>query len=67
MAVRGLDRILGRSMVDLLILDLERQGITLEGDAKYPMKQVESALTSTFGSEGGVLLTEKLRKVLDSQ
>lgn len=54
-------------MVDLLISDLERQGIVLQGDAKYPMTQIESALTSTFGSEGGMLLTEKLRKVLDSQ
>ncbi|MEO9296044.1 MAG: hypothetical protein ABI347_10670 [Nitrososphaera sp.] len=67
LALQSLSRILGRSMVDMLIADLERQGITLHGDAKYPMKQVERALTATFGSEGGVLLAEKLRRSLDLQ
>lgn len=67
LALQGLNRILGHSMVDMLIADLERQGITLHGDAKYPMNQIERALTATFGSEGGLLLAEKLRRSLDLQ
>ena len=65
LALQGLNRILGRSMVEMLIADLERQGIMLHGNEKYPMRQVECALTATFGSEGGMLLAEKLRKALD--
>lgn len=52
-------------MVEMLIIDLERQGIMLHGNERYPIKQVEHALVSTFGSEGGTLLAEKLRKALD--
>lgn len=65
LALQGLNRVLGRSMVEMLIMDLERQGITLHGDEKYPMKQIERVLASTFGPEGGTLLAEKLRKALD--
>ena len=65
LALQGLNRILGRSLVEMLITDLERQGIMLHGNEKYPIKQVEHALVSTFGSEGGRLLAEKLRKALD--
>ena len=65
LALQGLNRILGHSMVEMLILDLERQGIMLHGNERYSIKQVEHALVSTFGSEGGTLLAEKLRKALD--
>ena len=65
LALQGLNRILGPSMVEMLIVDLERQGITLHGDEKYPMKQIERALAATFGPEGGMLLAEKLRRALD--
>jgi hypothetical protein len=66
-ALEGLYGILGRSMVDLLIVDLERQDITLTGDAAYSMTKIEQALINTFGSEGGPLLAEKIRKSLESQ
>jgi hypothetical protein len=66
-ALEGLYGILGRPMVDLLIVDLERQGITLTGDAAYSMTKIEQALINIFGSEGGPLLVDKILKSLESQ
>lgn len=65
--MQSLNRVLGRSMVDMLVLDLEKQGIVLHGDEKYSVKRVGGALVATFGPEGGMLLAEKLRKSLDLQ
>lgn len=66
-AIEGLYEVLGRAMVDLLVVDLERQGIILGNDSAYSMARVEQALVNTFGSEGGTLLAEKIRKSLGSQ
>jgi hypothetical protein len=54
-------------MVDLMMVDLERQGIILSGDSSYPLKKLEQALTNTFGSEGGPLLMYKILKSLESE
>jgi hypothetical protein len=66
-ALESLYGVLGRSMVDLMMLDLERQGIILNGDSAYPVKKLEQALINTFGPEGGPLLMYKILKSLGSQ
>jgi hypothetical protein len=50
--------------VDLILVDLEKQGISSAG-GPYPAKQLEDALKKTFGQEGGQLLINKVRKALD--
>lgn len=65
-AFESLQRVLGRSIVDLLIYDLERQGIALGQDEYYSLDQVRQVFEATFGEDGAFLLTEKLRKELDT-
>lgn len=65
-AFESLQRVLGRSIVDLLIYDLERQGIALGRDEYYSLDQVRQVFEATFGEDGAFLLTEKLRKELDT-
>lgn len=67
LALQSLNRVLRRSMVDMLVSDLEKQDVTLHSDEKYSVKRVGGALVATFGSEGGMLLAKKLRKSLDLQ
>jgi hypothetical protein len=64
-AVEGLARILGRSTVDLLVMDFERQGISLE-KGRYDTKQVKDALLRVFGPEGGKLVAAKVQSILQS-
>lgn len=62
-AMNNLRKSLGPAIVDLIVLDLEKQGIAFAG-GPYLMKQVEDALKNTFGQEGGQLLADKVRKSL---
>lgn len=64
-AMNGLRKSLGTVIVDLIIMDLEKQGIALSGGSSYPMKQVEDALKKTFGQEGGQLLADNVHKALE--
>ncbi|AIF82933.1 hypothetical protein NTE_00857 [Candidatus Nitrososphaera evergladensis SR1] len=63
-AMNNLRKSLGPTVVDLLITDLQRQGITLAGGESYSIKQVEGALKKTFGQDGGELLTDMISKSL---
>ena len=64
-AMNGLRKSLGTVIVDLIVLDLEKQGIALAGGSSYHMKQVEDALKKTFGQEGGQLRADNVRKALE--
>lgn len=64
-AVECLARVLGRSTVDMLIMDFERQGISLE-KGSYDLWQVKDALVRVFGSEGGRLVAERMQAALQS-
>ncbi len=63
-AFEGLSKILGRSIVDLLVYDLERQGITFSQDEYYTLEHVQQVFEMTFGEDSASLLVEKLRKEL---
>lgn len=63
-AMNNLRKSLGPNVVDLLITDLQRQGITLAGGESYTLKQVDGALKKTFGQDGGELLMDMLGKAL---
>ena len=63
-AMNALRKSLGPAIVDLILVDLEKQGISSAG-GPYPAKQLEDALKKTFGQEGGQLLINKVRKALD--
>lgn len=65
-AFESLHKVLGRSIVDLLIYDLERQGIALGREEYYSLDQVRQVFEATFGEDGASLLMEKLRKELDT-
>lgn len=60
-----LSNVLGRSIVDLLVYDLERQGIVFGQDEYYTLEQIRQVFKMTFGEDGTSLLVEKLRKELD--
>ena len=65
-AFESLSKVLGRSIVDLLIYDLERQGIALGSkDEYYTLDQIRQVFESTFGEDGSSLLMEKIRKELE--
>jgi len=65
-AFDSLSKVLGRSIVDLLVYDLERQGIALGGkDEYYTLDQIRQVFEGTFGDDGTSLLMEKLRKELE--
>lgn len=63
-AMNTLRKSLGPAIVDLILVDLEKQGIS-SGGGPYSAKQLEDALKKTFGQEGGQLLINKVRKALD--
>ncbi len=64
-AMNNLRKSLGPAIVDLIVLDLEKQGIVF-ASGSYSMKQLEDALKKTFGQEGGQLLADKVRKAIDT-
>lgn len=65
-AFDSLSKVLGRSIVDLLVYDLERQGIALGNkDEYYTLDQIRQVFQGTFGDDGTSLLIEKLRKELE--
>lgn len=64
-AVERLAKVLRRSTVNLLIMDFERQGISLE-KGRYDAKQVKDALVKVFGPEGGKLVAAKMQSILQS-
>ena len=65
-AFDSLSKVLGRSIVDLIVYDLERQGIALgDKDEYYTLDQIRQVFEGTFGDDGTSLLMEKLRKELE--
>jgi hypothetical protein len=64
-ALESLTKILGQSIVDLLIYDLERQGMRLDKDGYYTLDQIRQVFGETFGEDGASLLVERLRKELE--
>lgn len=60
----NLRKSLGPTVVELLIMDLQRNGITFAGGESYPSKRVEGALKKTFGDDGGALLMGLVSKSL---
>jgi hypothetical protein len=64
-ALESLTKILGQSIVDLLIYDLERQGMRLGEDGYYTLDQIRQVFGETFGEDGASLLAERLRKELE--
>lgn len=64
-AFESLSKVLGRSIVDLLVYDLERQGIALGKEEYYSLEQIRQVFEATFGEDGASLLVEKLRKELE--
>jgi hypothetical protein len=65
-AVDGLVKILGRSTVDMLVMDFERHGILLEGGGPYDMAHIRETLMRIFGPEGGRLVAERVQAALQS-
>ena len=65
-AVDGLTKILGRSTVDMLVMDFERHGILLEGGGPYDMAHLRETLMRIFGPEGGRIVTERVQTALQS-
>lgn len=63
--MESLQKVLGRSIVDLLIYDLESQGIALGTDEYYTLDRIRQVFEATFGEDGASLLVEKLRKELE--
>lgn len=61
----GLIGVLGPSIVDLLVYNLERQGIALGRGEYYSLDQVQQVFEATFGEGRSSLLMEKLRRELD--
>ncbi|NWG38111.1 hypothetical protein [Nitrososphaera sp.] len=65
-AFESLSKILGQSIVDLLVYDLERQGIALGAkDEYYTLDQIRQVFEGTFGEDGTSLLMKKLREELE--
>lgn len=64
LAMGSLRKSLGPDVVELLVTDLQRHGITFAGSESYPLKRVEEALKETFGEDGGELLMGMIRKSL---
>ncbi|AIC16909.1 hypothetical protein NVIE_026400 [Nitrososphaera viennensis EN76] len=62
--MNNLRKSLGTLVVDLLITDLQRQGITFAGGESYSVRQIEGALQKTFGQDGGELLMDMVSKSL---
>lgn len=56
----GLRGLLGRSIVDLIIRDLQGHGISMDRDAHYSMGQIEEVLRRTFSPDGASLLAKRL-------
>jgi hypothetical protein len=50
---------------DLLVEDIEREGIVLDDKHFYSFKTIEDNLTSVFDIEVAPLLTEKLKKIIN--
>ena len=63
-AFGSLSKVLGRSIVDLLIYDLEMQGIALGQDESYTLDQIRQVFEATFGEDGASFLVDKLRREL---
>ncbi|HVX01741.1 MAG TPA: hypothetical protein VHA09_01160 [Nitrososphaera sp.] len=63
-AMRNLGKSLGPDVVQLIVADLQRHGITFAGSESYPLKRIEEALKETFGEDGCELLIEMIRKSL---
>jgi hypothetical protein len=64
-ALERLTKILGQSIVELLVYDLERQGMRLDKEGYYTLDQIRQVFGETFGEDGASLLTERLRKELE--
>lgn len=63
--MNSLDGLLGRSIVDLIIRDLQTHGISMDRDARYSIGQIEEVLKRTFSQDGAALLAKKLQAVLE--
>jgi hypothetical protein len=63
-AMNSLRKPLGSNAVDLLMTDLQRQGITFAGGEPCPVRRIDEALKKTFGEGGGELLMDMLDKAL---
>ncbi|MEW5839821.1 hypothetical protein [Nitrososphaera sp.] len=66
--MESLGKVLGRSMTDLLVMDLEKQGIFLgkEGGS-YRLEQLDEAFVRIFGPDGGKLLMDRVCSVLGGE
>lgn len=51
-------------MRDLLIEDIEEQGIVLDDKHHYSLKEVEKRFTELFGKDVTPLLIERLKRIL---
>jgi hypothetical protein len=66
-AINNLRSSLGDKVVNLLMTDLESQGVILGGKERYNLKSVEMALKKTFGQDGGELLMDMISKSLNQK
>lgn len=66
-AMNTLRSSLGSTVVDLLISDLQRHGIIVEGEESYTRNQVTDALKKTFGEDGGELLIDMVIRSLSEK
>lgn len=64
--IEDLVKILGRSTVDMLMMDFERHEISLEGNGSYDMEKVKGVLLRICGPEGGRLVTARVQAALQS-
>ena len=64
-ALDGLD-ILGRTVKEMIIEDIERSEITLDNKHYYPLRQIEERLIELFGEDGASLLIKRLRERLET-
>jgi hypothetical protein len=63
-AMDDLRGLLGRSIVDLIIRDLQAHGISMDREARYSMGQIEEVLRRTFSQDGASLLAKRLQATL---
>lgn len=61
----SLSELLGHSIVDLIIRDLQMHGISMDRDARYSIGQIEEVLKRTFSQDGAALLAKKLQAVIE--
>ena len=63
-AIETLDELLGHYTVEVIIADLEKQGLVLTKNVQYSIPEIQTALENHFGDQMALFLLRHIAKGL---